>query len=113
MTEGNLFLLSWDMLGLDSVVNITAMEKEATWAALQDQKSRSLGSVVNSVLLRARANSHRHYEVYTVNMEESMSEQDIRTMFDTNPQGMADLIRGRGHKIYSDRYNEGGGAKIV
>ena len=110
--EGNLFLLRWDMLGLDSVVNITDLEKEATWAALQDQKSRSLGSVVNAVILRARANSQRHYEVYTVHMD-GVTEQDIRTMFESQPQEMADLIREHGHKIYSDRYNKDNSAKIV
>ena len=113
MYEGNIFLLSWDMLGLDSVVNITDLEKEAAWAALQDQKSRSLGSVVNAVLLRARANSQRHYEVYTVTMESDITEQDVREMFESDPQGMADLIRERGHKIYSDRFNDGNSAKIV
>lgn len=112
MMQGDLFLLSWDMLGLDSVVNITDLEKEAAWAALQDQKSRSLGSVVNAVLMRARANSQRHYEVYTVHMD-GVNEQEIRAMFDAQPQEMANLIREHGHKIYSDRYNESGGAKIV
>jgi hypothetical protein len=110
---GNLYLLSWDMLGLDSVVNITAIEKEATWAALQDKPNRSLGGVVNAVLFRARANSQRHYEVYTVTMDSGITDQDIRAMFEENPQAMADLIRERGHKIYSDRYNDGDRIKIV
>ena len=106
MSDGNIFLLSWDMLGLDSVVNVTAIEKEATWNTLQDKPTYSLGSTVNAVLFRARANSQRHYEVYTVTMEDSI-------MFEQNPQGMADLIRERGHKIYSDRYNDGDRVKIV
>jgi arsenate reductase-like glutaredoxin family protein len=57
-------------------------------------------------MLRARYNSQRHYEIYTVNMDESISEQDIRDMFETSPQGMADLIRERGHKMYSDRVDQ-------
>ena len=113
MQEGNLFLLSWDMLGIDSVVNITEIEKEATWNTLQDKPTYSLGSTVNAVLFRARANSQRHYEVYTVTMEDTITEEDVREMFESSPQQMADLIRERGNKVYSDRYNEGNKAKIV
>jgi len=103
--SGNIFLLSWDMLGIDSVVNITEIDKKATWAMLQDENCRgpNLNVMVNAVLLRARLNSQRHYEVYTVTMSEDITEQDVREMFEANPQGMADLIRERGHKMYSAR----------
>ena len=113
MQEGNLFLLSWDMLGIDSVVNISTIEKAVTWATLQDKEGPRLGSVVNAVLMRARMNSQRHYEVYTVWMDENVDEEDVRAMFEANPQGMADLIRERGNKVYSDRFNEGNKVKIV
>ena len=113
MYEGNLFLLSWDMHGLETAINVTDIEKQASWATLKNEKVPSLGSVVNAVLIRARANAQRHYEVYTVTMESNITEQDVYKMFDENPQGMADLIRERGHKIYSDRYNDGNSAKIV
>ena len=113
MNSGNLFLLSWDMLGLDCVVNITEIEKEATWNTLQNKPTHTLGNTVNSVIMRARANSQRHYEVYTVTMEDGITNQDLREMFDQNPQASAELIRKHGHKIYSDRYNDGNRAKIV
>ena len=113
MNEGNIFLLSWDMLGLDSVVNITDFEKEVTWNTLQDKQVPRLGSLVNSVMMRARMNSQRHYEVYTVTMEESITEEDVRDMFEQAPQHMAELIRERGRKIYSDRMAEHNGIRIV
>jgi hypothetical protein len=108
MSDGSIFLLSWDMLGIEAVVNITEIDQEATWAMLQDLKPRHrLSSVVNAVMLRARYNSQRHYEVYTVAMSKDITEQDVREMFDANPQGMADLIRERGHKMYSARLEPG------
>ena len=113
MSDGNVFLLSWDMLGIEAVINVSDIEKERTWATLQDKPGPRLGHIVNSVMMRARANSQRHYEVYTVTMESSITEEDIREMFELNPQHMADLIRERGNKIYSDRYNEGNKVKIV
>ena len=113
MSDGNIFLLSWDMHGIESVINVTGYEQEVTWNTLQDKPSPSLGSIVNGVLFRARANSQRHYEVYTVTMEDGISEEDVREMFEADPQHMAEFIRDRGHKIYSDRYNEGNKVKIV
>ena len=113
MQEGNIFLLSWDMHGLETAINITDIEKQVSWATLKNEKAPSLGSVVNAVLLRARTNSQRHYEVYTVHMESDITDSDVREMFESNPQAMADLIRERGHKIYSDRFNDGNSAKIV
>ena len=73
--QGNIFLLSWDMLGIDSVVNITEIDKNATWAMLQDKdlKGPGLNGVVNAVMLRARYNTQRHYEVYTVTMSEDIT----------------------------------------
>ena len=102
MNEGNIFLLSWDIQGLEAVVNITDLDKEATWATLQDKPGPRLSSVVNAVMFRARYNSQRHYEVYTVTMSKDITEQDIRDMFERNGQAMADLIRKRGHCMYTD-----------
>lgn len=114
MQEGNLFIISWDCTGIEAVINITDYEKETTWATLKDQDPPvRLGSIVNHLMLRARANSQRHYEIYTMQVQEGITDEDIRGMFDADPQGSADLIRDRGNKIYSDRYNEGDKIKIV
>ena len=102
--EGNLFIMAWDCNGLEGVVNITDLEKEATWAMLQDQEpSKKISHIVNYLMLRARANGQRHYEIYTMNAVAGISDEDIRSMFENDPQGSADLIRDRGRKIYSDR----------
>ena len=102
----NLFLVSWDCNGLEAVINITDYEKETTWATLKNEDPPvRLSSIVNHLMLRARANSQRHYEIYTMNVAEGIADADIRGMFESDPQGSADLIRDRGNKIYSDREN--------
>jgi hypothetical protein len=102
----NLFLVSWDCNGLEAVINITDYEKETTWATLKNEDPPAkLSSMVNHLMLRARANSQRHYEIYTMQVAEGISDEDIRGMFDADPQGSADLIRDRGNQIYSDREN--------
>ena len=110
--NSNLFLLSWDCNGLEACINVTEYEKETVWAKLKDEDPPAkLGSMVNHLMLRARYNPQRHYEIYTMNAVAGISEEEIRSMFDADPQGSADLVRDRGNKIFSDRVTTK--AKIV
>jgi hypothetical protein len=112
MNEGNVFLLSWDSLGLEACIDISKIERDNTWAVLKDQAPTKLGNIVQTIMMRARYNSQRHYEIYTIHVTDGITEQDIRTMFEESPQQAADLIRERGNKIYSDRFDTSR-AKIV
>ncbi len=98
------FLVMWDCNGLEYVADITADHQRVTWEKLQGRDSpRHAYANPNHLMLRARFNSHRHYEIYTFNAVEGIGEQDIRDMFDNNPQMAADTIRRVGHCMYSDR----------
>lgn len=102
--DSNIFLLSWDCNGLESIINVTDYEKETSWALLQNQDPPvRLGSMINHLMLRARANPQRNYEIYTMNVVDGITDEDIRSMFESDPQGSADLVRDRGNKIFSDR----------
>lgn len=101
------FLLSWDMTGIESVIDVTAIEQERAWRVLKGEAADvNLNHLVNGIMLRARYNSQRHYEVYTINVEDGIDADDLREMFENDPQGSAELIRARGHKMYSDRVSE-------
>ena len=98
------FLVMWDCNGLEYVADITADHQRVTWEKLQGRDSpRHAYANPNHLMLRARFNSQRHYEIYTFNAVEGIGEQDIRDMFDNNPQMAADTIRRVGHCMYSDR----------
>lgn len=101
--SSNIFLISWDMMGVESIINVTAIEKENSWKVLKNEAPSSLGSIVNAIMLRARYNTHRHYEIYTITVSPEITEDDMRQLFTDNPQSAAELIRDRGRKIYSDR----------
>jgi hypothetical protein len=102
--DDNVFLLSWDCNGLEACIDLTDFEKAAMWNTLQNKDpNNKMNLTVNSILLRARMNPQRHYEVYTVRVDGGISEDDLIDMFKENPQGMADLVRARGVKIFSDR----------
>ena len=102
--DDNVFLLSWDMNGLEACIDLSDFEKAVMWNTLQGKDPNSkMNLTVNAILLRARMNPQRHYEVYTVRVDSSIDEEDMRHMFEENPQGMADLVRKRGNKIFSGR----------
>jgi len=117
----NVFLLSWDMTGLESLIDLTTLEKlheqEEKMRMIKilsdpdardpgDQTGSVLNQIVQNILLRARVNQQRHYEVYTIQTTPGITEKDLWDMFNTDPQSAAELIRERGNQLYSDRVNK-------
>jgi hypothetical protein len=108
----NTFVLSWDMFGLEAVINLTEIDKEQVWAQLKSTNNNlmmgrpnEVGQLVNKLILRAKFNTQRHYEIYSINVDVAITVEDIRTLFKENPQSAAELIRQRGNKIHSDRFD--------
>jgi hypothetical protein len=96
----------WDMTGIESVIDASAIDSEDTFNRLKDGKSNLLGSLLNKLFVRAQVNNQRHYEIYYINVDECISEDDVMLMFKDNPQGAADTIRSLGTKIHGDRVKE-------
>lgn len=104
----NAFIFSWDQLGIEAIVPITQYEhhdKQNLIRMLSEKPTERnpLDSIVRSLILRARYNPQRHYEIYAVDCDESIDEVFWRKQWEEFPQETADLIRKRGHKLYSDR----------
>lgn len=106
--DSNLFVLSWDMHGLESCINATELDQQRTLEILSNTGTghNKLGHIVAHLRLRAQANIQRHYEIYSIAVDSTISREDLVTQFEENPQAMADLIRNRGNKIYSNRLSE-------
>lgn len=91
----------WDMYGLEALINVTEWEHKRTIAILKEEKLTGYPNL-NMMILRARVNSQRRYEIYSFQTTD-LNKEDIIGQFKDNPQSMADLIRSKGEKIYSDR----------
>lgn len=109
-TKINHFLASWDMLGLEALYDVGAhllevekWEKRNIWSVLkeEDREPKPLGPPLPLLILRARMNSHRNYEIYEFNSE--LSYDEVKRQFKENPNSIAQAIRNVGYKIYSDR----------
>lgn len=104
----NAFIFSWDHSGIEAIVPITQYENHSKQNLInilseKPAERNPLDSIVRSLLLRARFNTQRHYEIYAVDCTEGMDEKFWREQWKDYPQETAELIRERGHKLYSDR----------
>lgn len=104
----NAFILVWDCLGLETAIPITQYEqweKEQLVSILKGEEPEKspFGTILNSVLLRARFNPQRNYEVYAIDCDRSFTADSWHQFFNDTPQAAANLVRERGHVLYSDR----------
>jgi len=97
------FVVMWDNTGLEFVGDWTEYSQDRMWSTLQGKQPTKTFVNPMHLQLRARYNSQRHYEIYLINATEGITADDIRDMFDRDPQTAADLIRERGYCYYSDR----------
>lgn len=103
-------LAMWDMKGLECIFDISLYkkkvkqyEKELAWSILKDDGSKPTkpeGPPLSMMLLRARYNSQRQYEIYEFTSEVSLT--DVKGMFNETPQTIVNWIRKNGYRIYSD-----------
>lgn len=101
--ETSTFVVVWDNTGLEYVGNITEDEQRRVWGTLKGKPVGTALPNLNHMILRARYNPQRHYEIYQVQATDGITADDIRNMFEASPQTAADTIRRLGHCYYSGR----------
>lgn len=94
------FLVMWCNEGLEALINVTKHEKENMIAVLREERPLHTNPI-QYMILRAKFNQQRHYEIYA--FESEIEEEDIRSLFEKTPQVIVDAIRSVGNKLYSDR----------
>lgn len=102
------FIFSWDIYGIESIVPISKYEhwdQEQLMSLLRDgtTKKNPLDGIIRSLILRARYNPQRHYEIYAIKCDGSLDEEFWKKEWEENPQFTADLVREKGLQLYSDR----------
>ena len=108
MLTQNAFIFSWDMYGIESIIPISQYEqvdKENLIRILKDEKPvrNPINSIIQSLILRARFNSQRHYEIYAIDCDPSLDLAFWQAQWNEHPQETAEIIREKGHRLFSDR----------
>ena len=91
----------WDCDGLECLFDITDIEGDGLMAKLKGETYRVPYNIA-TMMIRARANSQRSYEIYTFSTDDTMDYEFVKEMFESDPQTIVNSIREQGNKIYSD-----------
>jgi len=102
--RNSVFAIMWDCHGLEAVARVPN-PADTTFALLKGTERPKIPNIMHWEL-RARYNSQRHYEIYIITAVSGITEDDIRDMFEADPQTAANTIRRIGQKHYSDRAQE-------
>jgi hypothetical protein len=100
MSQQNKFLVMWDCNGLECLFDITDLEGDAMMSGLKGQAFKTPFNL-GMMMMRARFNNQRSYEIYTFTTVD-MEYDDIKDLFDNDPQVIVNAIRRDGNKIFSD-----------
>jgi hypothetical protein len=92
----------WDCNGLEFLHDITGLEHDAMIAGLKDEPFKAPFNLT-MMMMRARFNTQRSYEIYTFETTD-MDYEAVKFCFENDPQTIVNLIRKKGNKIHSD-YN--------
>jgi hypothetical protein len=90
----------WDCYGLESLINVTINEQENIVAVLKEEKIRH-SNPIQYMLLRARVNNQRNYEIYTFDSE--LLDDELRDLFSDDTQAIVDSIRRVGKVLFDSR----------
>jgi hypothetical protein len=106
------FIAMWDNTGLECIFDVDAemaqrdaYEKCKLWNILKDEKMLEYRPSIplQSMILRAKYNNQRHYEIYQF-VTDGLDMDDVKSMFEDNPQFIVNHIRKNGKKIFSERF---------
>lgn len=101
----NAYLFMWDYSGIEAIVPITQFEKHDevnTCKILKGEpiEKNPINGIIHIMMLRARFNPERRYEIYTIDCSEEYTEELWKELWEEDPQGWADTIREKGVKIW-------------
>ena len=107
------YLAMWDCNGLESLHDVdyhmnryNEWERQKVVAILKEERIPAMptGIPLQMLILRARANSQRAYEIYEFNS--TVKYDELKEAFNDNPQPIVEWIRENGKQVYSDYVNQ-------
>jgi hypothetical protein len=104
----NAYLFMWNCHGIESIVPITQYEdqhKLDIWNILQEKPTgkNPIDDILGAMTMRARFNAERSYEIYAMDCDDGITEEDLFQFWDASPQTAADLTREKGVRLFSNR----------
>lgn len=90
----------WDCYGLEGLVNVTVNQQQNLISILKEEPVKH-SNPLQYMLLRARFNVQREYEIYV--FESEFTDDELVEMFTDSPQVIVDAIRNVGKVLFDGR----------
>jgi hypothetical protein len=99
------WVVLFDNEGLDSLLPWGELAQDRILEKLSggEMKAENPQHIVSRLMLRARFNQQRSPEVWTYETDNDIMYDEMRSLWESNPQYMADLIREKGEQLYGDK----------
>ena len=104
--SSNIYIVMWHEGGLEAIVDARDLDAADTMNRLMGEAANTFRTTLNYMVMRARFNSQRHYELFSIHTSKDVSLEDLTSLFEEDPQSAVDLIRERGTMLYSDRQSD-------
>jgi hypothetical protein len=102
MSKSKVYICMWDERGFETIKDCTKWERETFLNTIAGKELTPAPVNLQAMMMRARFNPQRHYEIWTFNTEESLDEDTLWSYADSNPQALVDMIRERGKRLYGE-----------
>jgi hypothetical protein len=92
----------WDERGFETIKDCTKWERETFLNTIAGKELTPAPVNLQAMMMRARFNPQRHYEIWTFNTVEELDEETLWRYAEDNPQALVDMIRERGKRLYGE-----------
>jgi len=100
------FIVMFCMEGLECIIpiDITKLNDGAEMLAILEDRendySKEVAQLLHMLKIRAQANAQRNYEIFKLTCAGGIGKIELESMFQSNPQSAADLVRAKGVRLY-------------
>jgi hypothetical protein len=102
MSKSKVYICMWDERGFETLKDCTKWERETFLNTIAGKELTPAPVNLQAMMMRARFNPQRNYEIWTFNTEESLDEDTLWRYAEDNPQALVDMIRARGKRLYGE-----------
>jgi len=92
----------WDERGFETLKDCTSWERETFLNTIAGRDLTPAPVNLQAMMMRARFNPQRAYEIWTFNTVEELDEEALWEIANEHPQALVDMIRRNGKQLYSN-----------
>ncbi len=101
-SRARVYICMWDCNGFEVIKDCSSWERQSLLYTIAGKELTKPPVSLQAMTMRARFNPQRNYEIWTFNTEESLDEDTLWSYAEDNPQGLVDMIRDRGKRLYGE-----------